>query len=69
MQDEDKHLYRTVSNRVGHKSDNILCLKLPGSSLNLLAPTYAQLYFIKNHLKNSYMFRSTTIFRELQYPR
>ena len=38
-------------------------------SLNLLTPTHAQLNFIKNHLKNSYMFRSTTIFRELQYPR
>ena len=34
-------------------------------SLNLLTPTHAQLNFIKNHLKNSYMFRSTTIFREL----
>jgi len=37
-------------------------------------PTHAQLQrhrlkFIKNHLKNSYMFRSTTIIRELQYPR
>ena len=28
-----------------------------------------RLKFIKNHLKNSYMFRSTTIFRELQCPR
>ena len=36
--------------------------------------THAQLQrhrlkFIKNHLKNSYMFRSSTIFRELQSPR
>jgi len=36
--------------------------------------THAQLQchwlkFIKNHLKNSYMFRSTTIVRELQCPR
>ena len=38
-------------------------------SLNLLTPTHAQLNFIKNHLKNSYMFRSMTIVRELQYPR
>ena len=40
----------------------------------LSTPTHAQLQrrrlkFIKNHLKNSYMYRSTTIFRELQYPR
>jgi len=40
----------------------------------LSIPTHAQvkcqrLKFIKNHLKNSYMFRSTTIFRELQCPR
>ena len=40
----------------------------------LSIPTLAQLQrhrlkFIKNHLKNSYMFRSSTIFRELQYPR
>jgi len=37
-------------------------------------PTHTQLQchrlkFIKNILKNSYMFRSTTIFRELQCPR
>jgi len=31
-------------------------------SLNLLTPTHAQLNLIKNHLKNSYMFRSTTIY-------
>jgi len=36
----------------------------------LSTPTHAQLQrhrlkFIKNHLKNSYMFRFTTIFREL----
>ena len=37
-------------------------------SLNLLTPTHAHI-LLKNHLKNSYMFRSTTIFRELQYPR
>ena len=39
----------------------------------LSIPTHAQLRhrlkFIKNHLKNSYMFRSSTIFRELQCPR
>ena len=40
----------------------------------LSIPTHVQLQrhrlkFIKNHLKNSYMFRSTTIFRELQCPR
>ena len=39
----------------------------------LSIPTHAQLRhrlkFIKNHLKNSYMFRSMTIFRELQCPR
>ena len=40
----------------------------------LSTPTHAQfqrhrLKFIKNHLKNSYMFRSSTIFRELQCPR
>ena len=40
----------------------------------LLTPTHAQLQhhrlkFIKKPFKNSYMFRSTTIFRELQYPR
>ena len=40
----------------------------------LSIPTHAQLQrhrlkFIKNHLQNSYMFRSTTIFRELQCPR
>ena len=40
----------------------------------LLTPTRAQLQrnrlkFIKKPFKNSYMFRSTTIFRELQYPR
>ena len=39
-----------------------------------LTPTHAQLQrhrlkFIKKPYKNSYMFRSTTIFRELQYPR
>ena len=39
-----------------------------------LTPTQAQLQrhrlkFIKNPYKNSYMFRSTAIFRELQYPR
>ena len=46
-------------------SDNITQLSIP---------THAQLQrhrlkFIKNHLKNSYMFRSSTIFRELQCPR
>jgi len=40
----------------------------------LSIPTHAQLQrhrlkFIKNHLKKSYMFRSSTIFRELQCPR
>jgi len=40
----------------------------------LSIPTHEQiqrhrLKFIKNHLKNSYMFRSSTIFRELQCPR
>ena len=40
----------------------------------LSIPTHAQLQrhrlkFIKNYLKNSYMFRSSTIFRELQRPR
>ena len=40
----------------------------------LSVPRHAQLQrhmlkFIKNHLKNSYMFRSSTIFRELQCPR
>ena len=40
----------------------------------LSIPTHAQLQrhrlkFIKNHLKISYMFRSSTIFRELQCPR
>ena len=40
----------------------------------LSIPTHAQLQrhrlkFIKDHLKNSYMFRSSTIFRELQSPR
>ena len=40
----------------------------------LSVPTHAQrqrhrLKFIKNHVKNSYMFRSSTIFRELQRPR
>jgi len=40
----------------------------------LSIPTQAQLQrqrlkFIKNHLKNSYMFRSSTIFGELQCPR
>ena len=40
----------------------------------LSIPTHAQLQrhwlkFIKNHLKNSYTFRSSTIFRELQCPR
>ena len=40
----------------------------------LSIPTHAQLQrhrlkFIKNHLKNSYMFLSSTIFRELQCPR
>ena len=39
----------------------------------LSIPTQAQLRhrlkFIKNRLKNSYMFRSSTIFRELQCPR
>ena len=39
-----------------------------------LIPTHPQLQrhrlkFIKNHLKNSYIFRPTTIFRELQCPR
>ena len=38
----------------------------------LSIPTHCQLRhrlkFIKNHLKNSYMFRSSTIFRELQCP-
>jgi len=46
----------------------ILSNILLSSSLNLLTPTHAQLNLIKNHLKNFYMFRSTTIFRELQYP-
>ena len=40
----------------------------------LSIPTHAQLQhhrlkFIKNHLKNSYMFRPTAVFRELQCPR
>ena len=40
----------------------------------LSMPTHAQLQrhrlkFIKNYFKNSYMFRSSTIFRELQCPR
>jgi len=40
----------------------------------LLTPTHAQLQrhrlkFTKTHLKNSYMFRSTTILRVTQYPR
>ena len=40
----------------------------------LSIPTHAQLQrhrlkFIKNYLKNSCMFRSSTIFRELQCPR
>ena len=40
----------------------------------LLTPTHAQLQrhrlkFIKKPFKNAYMFRPTTIFRELQYPR
>jgi len=39
----------------------------------LSIPTHAQLRhglkFIKNHLKNSCMFQSSTIFRELQRPR
>ena len=40
----------------------------------LSVPAHAQLQrhrlkFIKNHLKNSYMFRPSTIFRELQFPR
>jgi len=40
----------------------------------LSIPTHAQLHrhrlkFILNHLKNSYMFRSSIIFRELQCPR
>ena len=38
------------------------------AAVNLLTPTHAHI-LLKNHLKNSYMFRSTTIFRELQYPR
>ena len=46
------------------------CCVIPQLSI----PTHAQLQrhrlkFIKNHLKNSYMFRSSTIFRELQCPR
>ena len=48
--------------------------KLRESFTQLSIPTHAQLQrhrlkFIKNLLKNSYMFRSSTIFRELQCPR
>ena len=50
-------------------NDDCICTVHVVRSLNLLTPTHAQLNFTKNHLKNSYMFRSTTIFRELQYPR
>ena len=51
--------------KVSHKQIDIAQLSIP---------THAQLQrhrlkFIKNHLKNSYMFRSSTIFRELQCPR
>ena len=57
------------------KRHDCICTVHVVRSLNLLTPTHAQLctyiyiFFLKNHLKNSYMFRSTTIFRELQYPR
>ena len=48
----------------------LLCLYRARNKISQLSiPTHAQLQrhrlkFIKNHLKNSYMFRSTTIFRE-----
>ena len=62
--------------RVAHKVNTIkeLLLELlylyraPNKITQLSIPTHAQLQhhrlkFIKNHLKNSYMFRSSTIFR------
>ena len=50
-----------------------VCVKLTACT-QLSIPTHAQLQrhrlkFIKNHLKNSYVFRSSTIFRELQCSR
>ena len=61
-------IYRTVLRVFTHR------LVLASMFAQLSIPTHAELQrhrlkFIKNHLKNSYMFRSTTIFRELQYPR
>ena len=48
-------------------------IKLYSRVTQLSIPTHAQLQrhrlkFIKNDIKNSYMFRSTTMFRELQCP-
>jgi len=73
--------WRTQSNAQGRSRDSpptcILLLYLyraRNKITQLSIPTHAQLQrhslkFIKNHLKNSYMFRSLTIFRELQCPR
>ena len=59
---ENIDYFRLNSEIYGFNTKTKSNLHLP---LNLLTPTHAQLNFIKNHLKNSYMFRSTTIFREL----
>jgi len=53
---------------------SLLYLYRARNKITQLSITHAQLQrhrlkFIKNHLKNSYMIRSSTIFRELQCPR
>ena len=57
------------------EENSLLYLYLARNKITELSiPTHAQLQrhrlkYIKNHLKNTYMFRSSTIFRELQCPR
>ena len=58
----------SAKSQVRSAATDCICTVHVVRSLNLLTPTHAHI-LLKNHLKNSYMFQSTTIFRELQYPR
>jgi len=60
--------------RIIRHPHTLLMFEIHFNITQLSTPTHAQLQrhrlrFIKNHLKNSYMSRSSTIFRELQCPR
>ena len=66
---EQRNILHEIRKRKANCS--LLCLYRARNKITQLSiPTHAQLQrhwlkFIKNHLKNSYMFRSSTIFREL----